>query len=395
MNQTRRRGIAFKHSGSSILFLFLVGFLAACATAPAPVSAPTAPTVVAPATTNPPAATALPAEPTTAPTVAKPTSAPTSAATSAATVSPTLASTAEASAGAPTATLAKQVKGGFVSSFGWAENGQTLTTLVEKAAIQYSIPDLEATNTISTNFASPVFALSPDGTQFVGLTPDGTVQVWDTTKGAPVATMSNPSAPIGATYTPDGAMVATYSADEIEIQLWDANTGALAKTLKGFQTAAPVYSAVFAPDDKTMAWVSRGTVQFMDMDTGKLGTRLEFEDFVGAAQFTPDSQSLVTLSAGTDANPSAGVIQVWSAADGKLEQELTNANYFNGMSVSPVGTALAAGVGDTLVTWDWKNGGDAKSAAAPGQIALVDFSSDGKMLATGDQDGNVVVWTLQ
>ncbi len=361
----------------SALFIGVLALvvLAACA---APAAPPAAPTVTPPAPTT---------APTTAPTQPPPTTAPT--------IAPTTAPTTAPAAGAPEAVLAKQAQGGFVSSFGWSGNNQTLTAQVEGSIVQYNAADLTATNAVSTTFAAQVFALSPDGSQVVGLAQDQSVQLWSAADGKPIVTLENAALPLGATFTPDGSMVATYSGDKIEIQLWDAKTGKAVKTLSGFQTAAPVYSAVFAPNNQTMAWVSRGTVQFMDVESGTLGATLQFEDFVGAAQFTPDSQSFVTVSAGTVNNQSAGLVQVWNAADGKMQQELTNPEFFNGLSVSPTGTYLATATGNTLMTWDWQAGGEAKSATAPGQIAVLDFSNDGKLLATGDQDGNIVTWTVE
>src|SRR5581483_10206364 len=355
---------------------------------------PPAPTFP-PVPTIPPVATPAPTDttaPPTAPTVAS-TISPTTAA------SPTVAATAPVPSSigsAPTLMLANQVKGGFVSQFGWASNNQSLTVWTQDALTQYSVPDLKPTAVVSPTFAAQIFALSPDGTKVLGLAQDQSIHVWNTADGKSVATLQGAGIPEGAAFTPDSSMVGLGSADKIEITLYDANTGKSVKTLSGFQTAAPVYSAVFAPDNKTMAWVSRGTVQFQDIDSGKLGQKLQFEDFVGAAQFTSDSKSFVTIDVATINNQANGVVQVWNVADGKMTQQLANApDFFNGLSVSPVGTYLATATDNKVMTWNWQSGGNATSANAPWQISSVSFSPDGKWLATGDQDGNIVLWQVQ
>lgn len=372
----------------AILLVISIILLGACS---APVATPTAPPPVlfpAPTQVSPTAVPATSVPPTAvSPTIVPPTLIPP-------TNIPVTTAPTEPPANAGGLKLMNQVNGGFVSQFGWSADNQVLTVHIQDALTQYNASDLKATNTISTTFAAQVFALSPDGMKVVGLAQDQSVQIWNAATGQPLTKLQNAALPIGAIFTPDGSMVATFSGDKIEIQMWDAKAGTLVQTLSGFETAAPVYSAVFAPDNKTMAWVSRATVQFMDMASGKLGEKLQFEDFVGGAQFTPDSQSFVTLDTTTVNNQPVGTIQVWNVADGKMLQQLTNAQFFTGLSIAPQGTLLATGVGNTIQIWDWKKGGDATGTNAPGQIATLDFSNDGKLLATGDQDGNIVMWSV-
>lgn len=310
------------------------------------------------------------------------------------TVAPTFAPSALVS-NVPSLQLLEQTPGGFVSAFGWSADNQILTARADDAISQYNASDLKQTNLISTTFAAQIFALAPNGAQVVGIAQDSSVNLWNAADGKLMQTFGGAAQPVGAAFTPDSSMVATFSGDTIAIQLWDTQSGKLLNTLTGFQTAAPIYSAVFAPDNKTMAWVSRGTVQFMDIASGKLGATLQFEDFVGAAQFTPDSQSLVTTSAGTVNNQSVGLVQGWNVVDGKLQQQLTTPQFFSGLSVAPKGTLLATGTGNTIQLWNWKTGGDATSVNTSGQISVLDFSNDGKMLATGDQNGNLALWSVQ
>lgn len=290
--------------------------------------------------------------------------------------------------------MVKKVNGGFVSMFGWSADNKVLTARLQDSLAQYTIPDLQLNTTISTTFATQVFALSPDGSKVVGMAQDNSIQLWSP-DGKSLVTLQGAIQPIGATFSPNSTIVALFSADKIELDLYDAATGKPMKTISGFETAAPVYGAMLSPDNKTLAWISRATVQFQDIASDKLGSELQFEDFVGAADFTPDSQSFITVDTGAGSNQVTGLIQVWNIADGKEQQRLSNPQLFIGLSVSPKGTYLATAAENTLLTWDWKKGGDAASAESSGQIAQLDFSNDGKLLATGDQDGNIALWTVQ
>ena len=381
---------------SLLAVLLLSSAVMACAPAtppPTPVAPPTIPALPSVAPTEAPPTTAPPAttEPTQPP--ATETTAPTSAPATAPTVAPT--TVVSATSGAPTMKLVKQVNGGFAGWFGWSADNKTLTAQLENNIAQYSVPDLQLNATISTTFAAQVFALSPDGSKVVGMAQDNSIQIWNVADSKSLVTLQGATQPIGAMFSPDGTIVALDSADKIEVDLYDAATGKPIKTMSGFETAAPVYSAMLSPDNKTLAWISRATVQFQDVASGKLGATLKFEDFVGAADFTPDSQSFVTADTGSGSSQPMGVIQVWNIADGKEQQRLSNPQLFNGMSVSPTGTYLATAVDKTLLTWDWKNGGDAVSVDGTGQLARLDFSNDGKWLATGDQDGNIALWQAQ
>ena len=65
------------------------------------------------------------------------------------------------------------------------------------------------------------------------------------------------------TYSPDGKTLATASPESM-VHIWDADTGALLKTLTGH--TKPVSKAAYSPDGKTLATVSRdGTVLLWDI----------------------------------------------------------------------------------------------------------------------------------
>jgi WD40 repeat protein len=302
---------------------------------------------------------------------------------------------------------------GFVSSFGWSPDDQTLTVLTEDTLLNLNANTLNVNHALSTTFAAQVWALAPDGSQVVGSDKDQNVQVRDALNGHPLAKLNTKGQALGATYTPDSRTIATFSGDQIQVQLWDTPSGKAGAVLEGFQTAAPVFSAVFAPGGKTMAWVSRGTVQFMDVTSGKLGARLEFEDFVGHAQFSPDGSSLITVSAKQVNGNVGGVIDVWDADSGHKLQELVSTDLFTTFDVSPRGNVLAASTGPGLCFWSWRDnsaitslgdicaaqraGAGATPTASANQngIRALSFSPDGTRLVTANESGTLELWQVR
>lgn len=381
--------LSFDRVVLAMLCVFLLLAAVACA-APAPTLTPTAspqatsvPVATSPPTTAPtpsPISTASPTPTRLPPTSVPPTPTP---------LSPVLSPTNLASL-----KPAAQASVGFVSSFGWASDSRTLTALLEGAVVSLDAVRLSQTSAISTTFAAQVLALAPDGTRIVGLAADKSVQIWNAQNGTPELVLSNAGQVAGATFTPDSRYVATWRADEMQVQLWDATTGNLIRTLKGFQTAAPVYSAVFAPDRQTMAWIARGTVQFIKIETGEPGAKLEFEDSVSAAQFTLDGQSLVTIHAATQNNQPVGVLEVWDATKGERKQQLTGPQLMTGLAISPDGNLVASAVGRVIIVWNWSAGVAPTLVTASGAVSALSFAPDGSALVTGDQNGTIVVWRV-
>ncbi|KAG2051114.1 WD40 repeat-like protein [Suillus hirtellus] len=190
---------------------------------------------------------------------------------------------------------------------------------------------------------------SPDGGRVLGRSlVDGTFRVWDVKSGEtnilrPIQTADGPTRviPMSASYSPDGKMIATTGKC---LEIWDANTGKLLKTLisegagdlrclawssngktltawdqlpnsLGFQiiefdivtwTVLDVRETVvdyfirrifLSPDGRFFATTSYATrkVQLWSVETNQpIGTPLHHEHRVDSATFTPDGKFLIT-----------------------------------------------------------------------------------------------------
>lgn len=233
------------------------------------------------------------------------------------------------------------------------------------------------------------------------------------------------------TYSPDGKMLA--SASTHEINLWDAQTGALKQTLKS--SAYWFESVALSPDGKLLASVSGGTgdqtVKLWDVQTGELKQSLIGHDqkanaFVSVA-FSPDGKTLATgsyfwevklwdVQTGDLKQTFAGhtwivdwvafspdgktlasmsdwehMIKLWDVQTGTLKQTLAGVHPF---AFSPDGKTLASRAGEVVKLWDVQTGALKQTLTDP-RIGSVAFSPDGKTVACGSWDKTVKLWDVQ
>ncbi len=147
------------------------------------------------------------------------------------------------------------------------------------------------------------------------------MQLWDLQSQQDVATLdqgTDATSTYGqAVFSADGKTVALVHVDKIEVTLWDVATAKQTKDLSGFQTAAPVYSIRTNADATKIAWVSRATVQFMDVASAQLGNQLSFEQFVAASQFLPSGDFLTVVPGAGTGGQTAMTVATWDPATGK------------------------------------------------------------------------------
>ena len=197
-------------------------------------------------------------------------------------------------------------------------------------------------------------------------------------------------------FTPDGKYLVTASRDKT-LRIWEAGSGK--EILKIKDLPASAVAIAISPDGGRLAttagkWVKDkqhwvGEVDLYDAKTGKLIRTIQgHTEPIGAVAFHPDGKLLATAS-------NDGTVKIWDSADGKEMYSLKgHAGPVNTVVFSADGKWLASGGDDkTVKIWEVATGNEIKTLKGPARaISSLAFTRDGKYLASASQDGTVMLW---
>jgi WD40 repeat protein/transcriptional regulator with XRE-family HTH domain len=252
--------------------------------------------------------------------------------------------------------------------------------------------------------AGPIWSVicSPDGKIFASGGDDESIKLWKV-EGADgescLKTLRGHATVIwSVAFSPDGRLLASGNHDRT-VQLWDIErdeNGACLMTLSGH--ASMVWSVAFSPNGHLLASGDNdGEIRLWEVDSGRCIMTLRGETSpIGALVFSPDGKTLISSS--NDAR-----VSLWDMSNGQRLKTLPGqgfVNWFRAMAFSRDGMLLAAGTNDHSVEL-WQAEGQDYSRYAQmfakhsGQVWSVAFSFNGSMLASGDDDGTIIVSDTQ
>jgi eukaryotic-like serine/threonine-protein kinase len=266
---------------------------------------------------------------------------------------------------------------------------------------------------------------SGDGKRLITTSADKTARVWNLENaGATIRPLEGSDFSRVVRSSPDGLLIAVAAGNSV--RLWDGATGRLVRELPLGAGTGSIHSVAFSPTDNHLLAVGYGGgqpdesyVALWDIDAGTELARLpgaaDLPELdanaraVGALAFSPDGKYLVAgFGSKTywSGNTSATPLNVWEIGTRRLIRRLGgHTNYCVSLDFSRDGRLLASGSRDgTAILWStatWQATltllNPAKnSSGGRGLIEDVAFSPDGKTLAMASREegGKVLLWNV-
>ena len=240
------------------------------------------------------------------------------------------------------------------------------------------------------------FALSSDG-KTMALGRENTIEIWNLVTNTLSRTL-NASGRVRAIAI-DAKSETLASGDEgSSIILWDLKTGVQLRQLGGYASVL-----AFSPDGKMILSAEDNELRLWDVTTGAV--RRIFRGYTANAQIvgiTPNGSTLVSIGTvkGRDGYDE-DEITLWGLLSGKKLHSLRGASYAvaisNSTRVSPDGRLIASATGEgatNISLWDVRTGVKIRSFKGDNTIHALNFSPDGKYLASGGSNGTIYLWDI-
>ncbi|HEX2906750.1 MAG TPA: WD40 repeat domain-containing protein, partial [Phototrophicaceae bacterium] len=279
-----------------------------------------------------------------------------------------------------------------IFALAFSADGQTLASagadgtvvLWDVATDERIGPRLVHENWVST------LAFSPDGTTLAAGDYSGLLTLWDVASGQMMGQPLTGHTDMIRTlaFSPDGTTLASGGVDQTII-LWNIENATVGRQFTGH--ADWVNSLAFSADGKTLvSGGADGQIRVWDVRSGELrGDPLFDGQPVSSVAYSPDGTQLLTVS---------NAVRLWDVSGGRPVLVAEYDAYSTGLwraVFNPNGLQVASTkADDSVILWSLrpiKRLGQLLNAQnAP--VRAVDFSADGRLLASGSADGTITVW---
>jgi WD40 repeat protein len=269
-----------------------------------------------------------------------------------------------------------------LSSVSFSPDGKELFT---SDGYLWALPGLTYT-TMPSSGTSRWAMFSPSGTTLAAVVSGSAgASVWDARTRARAALLpdTDNTFALTAAYSPDGAELAV-GADSGKVYVWDVPRHTLITTLPA-QGQPAVQSLAFSPDGKTLAIAMADHTYLRELASHN--TVATLPGTIESLAFSPDGK---TLAIGNE---------LWNTTTHTRIATLSNARCGSvfGLAFSADSSELAIATGQLTCVWDVaarRLTGTVTDPKGAGATAVA-FSRDGRLLATGDDNGSIYLWHVK
>jgi WD40 repeat protein len=283
------------------------------------------------------------------------------------------------------------------------DGGRIVTTSVDRTARLWDTASGQLLRLLSGHADRVIDAeFSPDGKLIATASFDATARLWDASDGQQLRVLSVRAQPLEdtttwfpANFSPDGLRIVTAfggplgsDPEDSRLSLWDAASGERLRVLSGHKK--PVTAAAFSPDGRRIVTASADqTARLWDTASGEqLHVLSGHTETLESAVFSPDGQRIVTASDDQTA-------RLWDAASGEPLQVLRgHTESLQDAAFSPDGRRIVtqSWFERTARVWDTASGKQLQVLAGHGWLYGVEYSPDGRHIATASADRTARLW---
>jgi RNA polymerase sigma factor (sigma-70 family) len=244
-------------------------------------------------------------------------------------------------------------------------------------------------------------AFSPDGALLATGAMDDTIPLFDVNTGKLVRELRGWKGTGAVAFSPDGKRLAAVQFEDEPFRrslgIWDVTTGINLCRWEGPRWSAR--SIIFSADGKTLIAGTGSTIRLWEAATGEERSPVRGNQWAGEVTAAPDGRTVAYLN-GKD-------IRLLDAASGKETGVIPgkDEDFHRCLAFSPDGQTLASGFFEVptkenvIELWDVRTrkpiGRLRQETTKPARaIDTLAFGPDGKILATGVDDGDVRLWDV-